>query len=87
MNGIYIREFESVEAVITVTTHNYTDFTVYEEKYNNNYTTKPRTKKEEFNKQALNCGWNSETGMSSFLTKRYGYTDVYSLNDFRKIDE
>jgi len=87
MYMIYIREFESVEAVITITTHDYTDFTVYEEKYNSDYSTQPRIKKEVINKQALNCGVSSEKGMSSFLTKRYGYTDVYSLNDFRKIDE
>jgi hypothetical protein len=81
----FIREFESREAIITIVTHDYIDFTVYEERYNSDCSTKPRTKKEEFNQKVLDCGWNSETGMSRFLAKRYGYTNVYSLNDFREI--
>jgi hypothetical protein len=85
---MYLREFESTESLIFIETVDFITFTVYEERHpidDDSYTF-PREKVGEFNiKELGDIGVNSENRMSSFISKKYGYTHVYSLNDFREI--
>ena len=84
----FLREFESTEALIYVETTEFKKFNVYEERYavdDQDYNF-PREKVGTFTDKDLNgIGCNSEKHMSDFISKRYGYTFVYSLNDFREI--
>lgn len=85
---MYLREFESTEALIYVETTDFKTFNVYEERYavdDHGYNF-PREEVGTFTDENLNGIYcNSEKGFSDFLSKRYGYTFVYSLNDFRDI--
>jgi len=84
----FLREFESTEALIYVETIEFKTFDVYEKRYaiDDPYYTFPKEKVGSFTNEDLNrIGCNSEKHMSDFISKRYGYTFVYSLNDFREI--
>ena len=80
-----IREFESKEALITVVTEDYEVFSVYEERYLENYKVAPKVKIGEFISKDIDGRINSEKTFSDFLQNRFNITDVYSVNDFREV--
>lgn len=75
-----------MKSLIFIKTEDFKTFTLYEEKNIGDNLGLPREKIGTFTTEDLNgIGWNSEKGMSEFIANRYGYTEVYSLNDFREL--
>jgi hypothetical protein len=81
-----VREFECKEATISVYTADYEIFNVFYKKYNTDNTTGSSLYAGYFESENINGYINSEKLFSNFLESKFGFSDVYSLNDFHKVN-